>query len=434
MKNNLPYTTRFAIIGAGPAGLSTALALFENGYYNVTIFEKSPEVGGKCLSYFHDGKYYDLGANLTTPRYDGIRELAKKVKADFKVPPHRRIVNVGTETYESLAEASILKKMLVRFGSAFYALLRKFTGIERQGYAGLRGGVEKPFREWLKSHGLNMFQEMFEVLFVSYGYGHVMDLSAAYALKFFDWTHIKASVDVILGKDVSTSWEFENGFQDFWKKVVRHYCFKVIKSANVKLINRNPSGVKITYTLNNLEHLTYDAHFDKIILACPLQELDSLELSEEEQRLFSKISTYEYYVTLAKIDGIPPVSTYIYPYARKIHPGYPTVFYPPHSGNLFLSYAYGGPGIDQDIVRKNFEETVKHPNIGATRVEFITTQRWDYFPHIDSETMRAGFYDELESLQGEFSTYYTGEVLSFTLVELILDYSRNLVKTKIAIK
>jgi hypothetical protein len=46
--------------------------------------------------------------------------------------------------------------------------------------------------------------------------------------------------------------------------------------------------------------------------------------------------------------------------------------------------------------------------------------------------MMAGFYDDFEALQGQFHTYYTGELLAFTLVELIHDYSRALVERHFA--
>lgn len=39
------------IVGAGPAGLTVANKLQAKGYETV-IFEKDPEVGGKCQSYY----------------------------------------------------------------------------------------------------------------------------------------------------------------------------------------------------------------------------------------------------------------------------------------------------------------------------------------------------------------------------------------------
>jgi NADPH-dependent glutamate synthase beta subunit-like oxidoreductase len=43
------------IVGAGPSGLTVANRLEAKGYETV-IFEKNPEVGGKCQAYY-DEKY-----------------------------------------------------------------------------------------------------------------------------------------------------------------------------------------------------------------------------------------------------------------------------------------------------------------------------------------------------------------------------------------
>ena len=59
--------------------------------------------------------------------------------------------------------------------------------------------------------------------------------------------------------------------------------------------------------------------------------------------------------------------------------------------------------------------------------KIIATKHWRYFPHVSTDNMGAGFYDDLEALQGEFHTYYCGEVMSFPLVELVAEYSRALI-------
>ena len=305
------------------------------------------------------------------------------------------------------------------------------THINRPGYQNLRAGIEKPFGEWLNSYGLSKFTEMFQVLFVAYGYGHLMDLPAAYALKFFDHIHLNAAVDVILGKEVSTTTDFKEGFQELWKRLKDKYNLNVLTNVNVYSVSRKANGVDVTYGFNEPYSIAKSYQFDKIILACPLQNLSFLDQTPEEKALFKKISTYEYYVTLAEIENLPPISTYIYPYAKTIHPGYPTVFYPPNGGKLFLSYAYGGVGVDERMVHQKLKETVEDPKIGGKVIKFIHTKKWQYFPHIKSEAMLNGFYDDLENLQGKFHCYFVGEVLSFTLVELIYDYCDDLIEGKI---
>jgi len=58
--------SKIAIIGAGPSGLGAAEALFEQGYKNTTVFEKTEGVGGMCRS----AKYKPKDESLPEITYD----------------------------------------------------------------------------------------------------------------------------------------------------------------------------------------------------------------------------------------------------------------------------------------------------------------------------------------------------------------------------
>ncbi|MBX2796268.1 MAG: FAD-dependent oxidoreductase [Myxococcales bacterium] len=424
----LPLTTRVAIIGAGPAGMSTALALKHRGVTDITIFEKEQVVGGKCRSFEYEGKVYDLGANLTTPRYETIRSLGERMDMTQRKIVDRRIVNIGSEEFPSLSDANLLERLVVRGGASLYNRMRHLTRIDRHGYAGLRDGVEQPFADWLRRHGLGRFRELFEVLFVAYGYGRMLELPAAYALKFFDPVHMEAAIDVVLGKEIPDTKDFAEGFQELWERVDRNYELGTKRGVTVHEVHRSPKGVDIHWSQDGQEWFD---RFDKLFLACPLTEaLRFLDASPTEERLFTQIQYNDYYVTVARLEGAPDISTYVYPYAREFTPGQPTVFYPPveDDDGLFVYYAYGGEGVTEQTVRENIDTAMAAGELSGKVAEFLHTQHWRYFPHVSSDVMRAGWYDDLEALQGEFHTFYTGEILSFTLVELVANYSRDLVR------
>ena len=79
--NKIDKNARIAIVGAGPAGLSTAWFLSKNGYHNVTVLEKLGRVGGLCKSITIDGMSYDLGANYVTWAYTEVLRIAKQLGA-----------------------------------------------------------------------------------------------------------------------------------------------------------------------------------------------------------------------------------------------------------------------------------------------------------------------------------------------------------------
>lgn len=424
-------TDRILVVGAGPAGLSAAMYLRRKGYAHVTVLEKEGRVGGKCHSLVHDGVPYDLGANLTTPRYETIRPLAEELGLTLRALAERRVVSLGPDEAPSFTDATPLQRLFIRGATSVYVAFRNATGIDRPGYGDLPAGVRQPFGDWLKRHGMAGFREVFANLFVAYGYGVMEDLPAAYALKFFDRIHLDTAVDVIFGQNVHTSKVFAEGFEELWHRVVDRYELDVRLSADLAEVRRDEEGLTARWTDGEGAH---EERFDTLIVACPLDaSLSFLDASAEERRLFSQIAYQDYYVTATILRDVPEISTFVYPFSMKVTPGWPTVFYPPVVGDdddVFMFYSYGDARTTVQEVQANLREVIGREEFRGELAEILTTKHWRYFPHVSVEAMQAGFYDDVERMQGRNRTFYVGEVLSFTLVELVARYSRNLVETR----
>jgi cation diffusion facilitator CzcD-associated flavoprotein CzcO len=76
-----PSQPRIAILGAGPAGLSTAWFLKKLGYTDVLVLEKLGRIGGLACTINSGYKAFDLGANYITPAYWETWKLAWAVGA-----------------------------------------------------------------------------------------------------------------------------------------------------------------------------------------------------------------------------------------------------------------------------------------------------------------------------------------------------------------
>ena len=63
--------------------------------------------------------------------------------------------------------------------------------------------------------------------------------------------------------------------------------------------------------------------------------------------------------------------------------------------------------------------------LGVKKTERIDD--WYYFPHVDSKDYADGWYDKVEAMQGQNSTYYAGEVMAFGDMEETAEYARDLV-------
>jgi hypothetical protein len=95
--------------------------------------------------------------------------------------------------------------------------------------------------------------------------------------------------------------------------------------------------------------------------------------------------------------------------------------------------------------RGDRQQKIGRPEIEANNEAFLgvigahdvrkhgsTSNDWAYFPHVPYAAVDAGFYRELEDLQGANRTFYCGGLLAFELVETIAEHSHWLVQTHFA--
>jgi hypothetical protein len=83
-----------AIVGAGIAGLACARQLRAKGHA-VTVFEKSPYVGGRIVTYENELGSFDYGAQFFTALSDGFkREVSTWREAGVAAPWHGKLVRL----------------------------------------------------------------------------------------------------------------------------------------------------------------------------------------------------------------------------------------------------------------------------------------------------------------------------------------------------
>src|SRR4051812_16275131 len=109
-------TTRIAIIGAGAGGLGAAVRLRDRGYDDVTVFERANQVGGKAYSVNVDGRHYDLGAVVVSPRYPHTLNLT----ARYQVPTFPRSESVFAVDLQSTDWMQLNQMMLSAHSSRDY--------------------------------------------------------------------------------------------------------------------------------------------------------------------------------------------------------------------------------------------------------------------------------------------------------------------------
>jgi NAD(P)-binding Rossmann-like domain/Flavin containing amine oxidoreductase len=358
------------IIGAGPAGLSTAYFLRKRGYQNVLVLERLGRVGGLCDSLTCGERSFDLGANYVTPAYKEVLRLAEEYGAEvyserpmiaMSVPEDAK----GRVRYQSMFDAvRIDDRTGKRIGilEFFWLLLRyvwlrwRLSGvIDRPTFAGVEEHPElaRPMQEWLDGNGLTGLTRVLQLPSTMMGYGVMSETPAIYILKFLSigtFVPMALKETPIIGKFTGWPKRFTQGFQRLWERVA--WDLQVRTGVNVIKVKRQPGERIVVHFESGEQELAEYAQrkgeleCDHLIVACPqpvllgmvelrpstqpekpsdfVKSSAFLDLTTEEVHLFGQIKEVWYCMTTfhvenLSVDGQSPLAA-IYPLAPLLKP------------------------------------------------------------------------------------------------------------------
>lgn len=435
--------TRIGIIGAGPAGLSVAHFLKQRGYKNLTVFEENAQVGGKCISKTVDGKSFDLGANYVTSNYKIVRTLAHQLKADLYTEGNVKSYDVQTKKFRSVFSAVVSSSSFFKllWQSLKYSWkrwrLNSIIAPQRPGYKGISAHPElcQPFEDWLEENGLSGLTELFEAPITLMGYGKLTNIPTAYAL-----TYLPVSTFMeLIGASISTSIlgypkRFTEGFQRFFEKLSWTLDTESIKlNTKVTGVTRGKSiAVEYKYVDSKENDASHSLEFDYLFVGVPLY-YDALkfirDMTEAEKKIFNKVIYDPFIITTYKMPGceVFTAGTFMLPEPA---PGKPYIVNRQFPDVDYITF-YTRSSLTNPVKKETIlEENAKFIKdcLGLDLCEPYTYNDFVYFPHVTTEHMATGFYDDLENLQGQQNTFYVGGLLNFELVEMIMNYSKHLVE------
>ena len=318
-------TSRIAIVGAGPAGLSTAWFLAKEGFHNVTVLEKLGRVGGLCKSLTVDGMSYDLGANYLTWEYQETLAIAREVGATTYAEKPYTSIDLASDQksyrYRSLFEAVLNNVSLFSF---LLAAVRYLTIRAR-----LRDLIDIPnylerihehpelcvsFQDWLTAHRLMALATLFQFPITIMGYGQLDDIAAPYALRYMS---LRTFLPMVFGRPpvswVVGTWprRFNDGFQRLWERVA--WRTDVRLDVDITQVTRSPEGIRVTMEcpeqhLNQMRSVQVTEDYDYLVLACPLTPdvFAGLGLSPNasEQKISAAIHVNPYCMTTFWVDNM----------------------------------------------------------------------------------------------------------------------------------
>ncbi len=427
---------RICVVGAGPAGLSAAFFLAERGYARVTVLERNAQVGGKARSWWVDGTPIDLGALDVARGYRRIRALAQLVGQPLVRTAHMGVMDprtgVATRQLSTLTQGIgkiRLGWMLLKY--LWYTGLRYADYLEQPGMTRTPAALTVPMATWLERHGMAPLRPIFDYACTNFGYGPVDVIPAAYLLRFLDFSDFLEVIAADLGLH---SWprNFRDGYQSLWEGVAGRLP-DVRLGVRIEGITRHPLSASPVQV--RVEGAPAPLEFDHVIVACCLDpSMATLvrDLAAPDVALFNRIRTQPYSTTVVRLRGLPRIALGAVPLAADGHTYCLIKNWDEGSGAAF--YVMNPAGLPRDELYAHLRadmaalRSLDGAPIDVEIEEILHHEDWRYFPHVLSADLAAGFYDEIERLQGAANTYFTGGLLGFETVGNTVRYSESLVE------
>lgn len=402
------------IIGAGPAGLSSARMIEETGQARAVIFERADRVGGKSWSTPRFGVVHDLGTCYSTLAHGvtnrWMREMGIRQKSigrqEIDDVPLPKFVS-GGRSFSTLAEAA-------RFSQAWRRQTRDFE--TRMHEPDVRAIAAAPVLEWLERHRLPAIGRFMLRGLTNMGYGYLDTTPTVQALRWCTPT-------LLASGSLSQIKAPAGGWQAFWEKLSQSLDVRL--GQPVTGVARDGRSVQLTTP-------TGTHRVDALVIAAPLDEL-AFEQSAAERRVAEAVRWDTYVTTLAAVTGwfhgdeVVAFGEALTPGAERgaLLSARPAGKRPKKRDGvrLYICGQYGGAHSSDGLV----ERLAADLRARGAHLDHVAVQKvWKYNPVYAADAIRDGLLEAMAAMQGESRTWYTGAAFSFESVSNIVTHNRAL--------
>lgn len=417
---------RIAVVGGGISGLTAAYRLQQKGYKNVTVFEKNAEVGGKISTFYYQGVAYEKGAVGLNGFFE-IAGLAKELGIEPDLTPPVGIYYLGKYISTSEFVTSIfgvgptLKSML-----SLVLLRLRFPEIAETSLHDVDPELMVPLNRFLVNHPeISFAVNVPRPLIVGQGYGYYEEVPAIYILRLV-YNGTINNLKVLSGLSTieeSGIYYFKSGYQKVLIKMAE--SLRVKTDARVTGIDRTSSeSVMITYVHKGKIET---AAFDVLIIATPLDSANEfVDDLAGEHALFQQIRNYRYYSIIFRANNLPrSYGAFWEEKANIAARGDLLGWANPNEKDVYMGYLHAMPNASESEVVGRFSAGIAE--IGGDYIETLDVNEWKYFPTVTVENMQAGFFDQVNALQGRNHTYYIGSSLSVERVDFAIRQTEEII-------
>ncbi|KAI4210941.1 MAG: hypothetical protein LQ351_006260 [Letrouitia transgressa] len=413
-------TRDVAIIGGGSSGTYGAIKILDAGK-SVVVVEKDSLLGGHTETYTipENGTKIDYGV-LSYRNTSVVRDFF----ARFGIPITRfgGPLIQAKSVYTDFRTGQVFPKFAVSANLSAYS-----TQIDKYPYLDYGWDLPKPipddllltFGEFVEKYSLQ------DVAFTIYneaaagGLGNINEQLAVNVLKAVD----RAVLEQLQHGSITTA---HHNNQELYEKALAELGSNALlnsavvaaerptqnsSEARVKLLVKTPAGTRLVQASQILVTTTLQ-----------LDNMSPFNLDSREKGLFQQFNNTAYYCGLITNTGLPSSSRFVNVGIDNLYhiPHFPGLYFfaPTAVDGIFLFW-YGSPNaVPEPVVRQEVISSVKilHNNSTAgrnSRPEILAFgNHTPYSLSVPPDAVRAGFYDDLNALQGYRSTWYTGAIFT----------------------
>jgi hypothetical protein len=412
------------IVGAGMSGLRVADNLKDKGY-SVKLFEKEDRVGGKVNTFRKDGRVYNMGAAILSEYHVKTFEIIKKANISWS---NMEVQYNGGYEYSSGARIAIpfLDKdpeTLASFEQ--YRKIRPRLNVE-PGYLSASSELLVPTAEWLKKNNLLGLVSFATIFLTSEGYGSLKTTPALYFIHLMDIItditkplyHIPTGIDAIPkymadGKDIVLNADISKIDRRGWFSAIRY-------TASKKKCTQLCSSVV----------LAFPPHYKTVKSLVP-------DLRRKEKQVLDEVKTTKYGSIASAVTDVPFTAisaTLPHTNPPYLGDGIPMVLLN-HTNGAFVSYHWIEGEYDQaptkadaDIFETKLKAVFPKLKPGQGSQPALHTKTWEYFPHVNVESLKNDFYKRFNNIQGRRGLYYATPLMTFELLESTINSADYLVE------
>lgn len=401
---------RIAVVGAGASGLTAAYTL-QNLGYDVTVFEQRDRVGGKVHSVPFGGRNLEFGAFFAAEDTPTVLALADEFGIPYIDYSVDRAILQGTVefSFTDFMFANYPVETVVSSIGNYAHVLQAFPELYDADLIDMHPDLSLPMNEFAELYGITPIVEMLRGQTVGYGYGYYEDTPAAYFMKL-----IPALLGVgPTGLESKAFYIFPTGYQSLWEAVATE--LDVHLNSEVTEIQRDKKGKWVKLRINGQRN---KQKFDRVIISAPMNVIpEFLDTTDEELALFKKVESERYVVSLYTTAGLDGGKVlYFYDNQFETHLNDPLIWasFDP-SVPVFMAWQLVDWSATQDEIDAALGAQISQR--GGYLGQVLLRREWNYFQHVRPEDFAAGFFNDLDALQGDRGTYYVGGGLCFETVQ-----------------